>query len=480
MFPTSSTANPARVRSGVPTGGRFAAAAHAESEVRLTVTSPADEPALNEIAATDGGADSPDQRCPECGRYTSPGTDHICFAHSALASRLDEVRHRVEVANRKLARQGIAERFTVEVLGRRSESRTDQGGITATREMVDYRLNRPPLKLGEWSFAGRVDTVADGTPIVMSTPDVQLHGYRPDAQQCDHCGTNRNRNATYLLCDGEGRVKQVGSGCLEAFTGITPRGLWSLEWNADTGDDDDSDGFGSGGWEQSATPDAVLRVALAVTDNGRSYLSRARAEESGQDASSSAVQSFLFPTPDTVASPEYQDLKGLADSPETAALAQEVLEFARTMDGDDDYPSNMRVLAAQEQLSGKHIALVASAVSGWHRERERQVKAAAEAAAPHLDEWIGQPGDKITAVPATITAVRYLDEAYGTTTLLAMRDDAGHSLKWFASGHKDFTDGARVVLDRATVKAHDVYQGSKQTVLTRAKISSLDTATAGQ
>jgi len=208
-----------RVGAGVQTGGQFTGTAHEESSITLDADDRAE--------VTD--------RCDQCGQWTSPDTAHICGAHAALASRMPEVDHKVEMANRRLARLGLEDRFEVEILGRRTESRTTEGGETETREMADYRLNRPSIKLGEWTFAGRLDVLPDGTPVAMTAPGMELNGFRPDTQLCDHCGTKRNRTSTYLLQDGAGEVKQVGSNCLEAFTGIAPKGLWSMEWEAEEG-----------------------------------------------------------------------------------------------------------------------------------------------------------------------------------------------------------------------------------------------------
>lgn len=418
-----------RVQSGVPTGGQFSGTAHEESSVAL------DEDDRGDLDGVEG-------RCEQCGQWTSPNNAHICGAHTALAARMDEVHHKVEVANRRLARLGLEDRFEVEILGERTESRTTEGGQTETRDMVDYRLNRPSIKLGDWTFAGRLDVLSDGTPVAMTAPGVELNGFRPDTQMCDHCGTNRNRTSTYLLQDRQGEVKQVGSNCLEAFTGIAPKGLWSMEWEAE--DQEESEGFGSGGWESATAPADIVCMSLAVTGNGRAYLSNQRAEYQGGIPSGSQVREYLFPTPRVRETEEYQAAEALATGPETVELAQRVLEFARNMEGDGDYPSNLRAMAQQEHLTYKHIGLMASAVSGWHREQEKLAEQAAERAAPSRNEWIGSPKDKLAGIPVTVVGLTYIPGEYGTTTLITMRDDQGRALKWFASNPPKLMRAARL------------------------------------
>jgi hypothetical protein len=56
---------------------------------------------------------------------------------------------------------GAAEGFEVEIPCQPSEIRTNGAGKRETREIVDYRLNRPAIKLGEWQVAGHLEFLAD-------------------------------------------------------------------------------------------------------------------------------------------------------------------------------------------------------------------------------------------------------------------------------------------------------------------------------
>ncbi len=52
-----------------------------------------------------------------------------------------------------------------------------------------------------------------------------------------------------------------------------------------------------------------------------------------------------------------------------------------------------------------------------------------------------------------------------------MQTASGHIVTWFSSKVTDFDEGDEVVIDRATVKEHEVYNDEDQTVVTRAKLS---------
>lgn len=44
--------------------------------------------------------------------------------------------------------------------------------------------------------------------------------YKPDSMVCDHCGTNRSRDKTYILKSTDGEIKQVASTCVKHFVGV--------------------------------------------------------------------------------------------------------------------------------------------------------------------------------------------------------------------------------------------------------------------
>lgn len=86
---------------------------------------------------------------------------------------------------------------------------------------------------------------------------------------------------------------------------------------------------------------------------------------------------------------------------------------------------------------------------------------------PKSNEWLGAEGQKITA-KVKVVSTRLIDGPYGTSQLVKMEDDNGNNLTWFNSGANRLEDGANLTIT-GTVKKHDMYQGQKQTALTRVK-----------
>jgi len=387
--------------------------------------------------------------------------------YRVLAHRMPQVHEQVAKANRKLAKLGLG-LFKVNVLEIIKDKQTDRYGFETVRVTVRYTLDRPEFnKVAGWTFLARLDVLPDGTFLTAVIPGQELNGYRPDEQVCEHCGINRYRKATYLLRGENGEIKQVGSTCLTAFLGIEVKGLWALDWEPELGGDEEGEG-GLGGFTRVNTPLTIVRAALAVCANGKGYVTRAQAEW-GRPTTAGVVQDLLHPTQKMCGEQWFKDAEAVLATDENKELGKEVLEFAKNIPGTTDYATNLRAVANQEALEGRYVGLMVSAVAAWYRDKHEKVERRTEKAQA-VNEWVGKEGDKVAGIDVTITGVRFLEGDYGTTTLLTFKDGDGRVFKWFASGEHNYDEGETVTIVRATIKKHDEYNGTKQTVLTRAKL----------
>jgi hypothetical protein len=407
---------------------------------------------------------------------TATETTATVQTYRALQFQMPSVYDRVEKANRKLAKLGL-DVFQVRVVSIETATKTDQFGNRVERTMVNYELVRPDInRIAGWTFVARLDVLADGSFVTAVMPGQELNGYRPATQTCDHCGIDRYRKATYLLRHDDGEIKQVGSTCLAAFLGVEVLGLWALEWEPEieVGDDDDLGGTTGGGWVRTDTPLDVIRAALAVSQDGRGYVSRATSEIRGGTATASLVFELLYPSKRMQDKPEpwFTLAREALRTEENETLGREVLEFAKNIEGDSDYATNLRALASQERIEARHFGLVASTVASWYRNTHERVE---RQTVKTVNEWVGKEGDKLAGIKVTVTGIREMENQWGTTTLFTFKDEQGRVFKWFASGiFNDVTEGDKVTIVRATVKKHDEYNGTKQTVLTRVKFEKVE------
>ena len=414
------------------------------------------------------------------------------------ADRIDEFLHLIAKANRKLERAGATARFDPSIT---IEDRVEtlESGIQVTVSMATAVMDTFRLALGDYTFVARLVPEEAGMT-VHTAPGQSLEGWvRPAAgdMTCEHCNTARNRvNLFVVREDSTGKLIQLGQQCIALYTGIEPKGLWALNFDAEI--DDWAQGASGGGGsyrEYAADINQVLGLALALTDGGKGYVSKARAEEWGKPSTGGDIARCIFqvgiPTRSEALKSEWAAKErerllsatsdGLALATDEALMA-EVKAAAGTLKAGSDYADNMAIILTAEsgKVSRRNISTLGSLVAVYYRNKEQ--RAEREARPQAATGFIGDVGERIRNFAITATMVRTFDGDYGTTTLIVGTTDDGHVVKWFASnppfkaltneaggiaGSRGVEPGDVLHFAAATVKAHDSYKGTDQTVLTR-------------
>lgn len=205
---------------------------------------------------------------------------------------VERAEHKVELANRRLEREGITERFDLEredgPIEHRAPTPTEvhlyacAPGQMYSFQYTEITLNRPSISHDGWQFAAALDRVPGTDEFMMrSAPGQDFGGWRPEPRRCDHCGTFRDRNTTYLVTDPDtGQTLQVGASCMEAFLSIQPKGLWTFGL---AGDDLHEDDDGSAPLSSMTVTDNrdLIAEALVASEMGKRCVSRSRSEEWG-------------------------------------------------------------------------------------------------------------------------------------------------------------------------------------------------------
>lgn len=389
-----------------------------------------------------------------------------------LASRAEEARGRLNQANRRLVRAGIAELFTW----------TETPGTVTVQEVegevevsiITFEINRPAICYGGWEFMASVDVVDSGV-LVNTVPGLSLGDIpRPEDHRCEHCKTNRARKYTYLLRNEEtGEVVQVGKTCLELFLGVRPSALWVLGYGI--GELEFCEGAGYTDYDRLYTTRSILKMGWIASERGTNYVSRKKAREYGGMDTAALVDIALIGSAGAGAyraehgeisariRREYLDVED--------ELVDAMIETGTDLPG--DYGANLGVVLASENVSPRNFALLISVIGVYMRECDRRsVRAGGQVSRGFLAEV----GEKIRGVPATIRTLRDIYGEYGTTTLLIAQTGDGKLIKWFGRvptevGGTELEVGQDVVFDVATVKAHEEYNGDDQTRVIRAKMS---------
>jgi hypothetical protein len=145
------------------------------------------------------------------GSQTAPaGAEITGFAGPArtwvAARELGRVRRAIEALSERGRRFGTG-RIELQEVERR-------GG-----EILVELVGEPP-RLEGWEVVGRLDHDDGGSGrLSFAGPGIERGAWSGAEPWCEHCGLLRRRTVTYLVRDGSGEVRQIGSSCLRDYTG---------------------------------------------------------------------------------------------------------------------------------------------------------------------------------------------------------------------------------------------------------------------
>lgn len=393
---------------------------------------------------------------------TLDADDHVDRVLDGILMLTDDVaaaEHAVEVANRRLDRAGITERFILTV----EEQPTQVDGVWYETSLV--ALSRPRIGQGDWHFAGVHDLTPSGE-YVSHLRDAAANRVIPEGTVCDHCGKTRHRTRMFTITnDHTGETKQVGAACVQAFLGLRPEGLWSLEF----GFEESRFHGGHGGGGALHAGEDVLLAALRASNGGDDWVSQVDANWKGRPSTVQLVRESLAAHREP------------ATSDEAGQLA-EVLAWVDAIpdDTDSDFLRNVRQSLRPAPdgsvvVRSKHVGLAAAAVVGYRTQQRQAARKAADAAveASIVQQHVGEPGAKIVGHGRVkVLKVTGYDTDYGWVSIATFQDAQGRLLKWKSQSLPDFVDeGAELDLERATVKAHEEWRGNAETAIIRAKLT---------
>ncbi len=409
--------------------------------------------------------------------FTIPG-----YRKAEFVAKLDK-------ANRRLDKAGIAERFNAQyerfmakkvVGGIELPDGTTMFGTEVTVPFYKVTMDTFTLSKGQYTFVASLIPEEAGMT-VHAAPGQSLEGWtRPaaDDMTCEHCNINRYRKRLYVVRDdATGQLIQVGHNCVELYTGLEIKGLWALEFDIELQSFADEDrGSGYGVRDYSVEIDRVLGYSFAFSSEGKNYVSKARAFDG--EATVDTVKTALFSPPkkpsDYRAQAAWQEfidtMRQGEEFAKNESLIADIKASAETLRSGSDFADNMAIILAGEsgRVSDRNVGILASLVAVYAREKELRVER--ERAPKAASGFLAPVKTRVRDFSIVLKTVKEFDGAYGTTTLFVGWDKDDHVVKWFASGSFSLDTGDTLVLKAATVKAHEQYQGTDQTVITRGSV----------
>jgi hypothetical protein len=336
------------------------------------------------------------------------------------------------------------------------------------------QIDHPKVKVpGGWEFVATLEHTEEGN-ITHNISGIDLpNEYRDCEPWCDHCQARRNRKDTFVVMDEQHSYKQVGRNCLAEFLGVDgtlyanmAEIYYTASELAEASGSGESWG-GTGPWFDYLDK-FLANVAEVIATEG--WLSRktarTREEETGNMVASTSDIAFRHMHP----SPYEKTSDRLYDQPsgKSEELAKEAIAWCEGLADSEvdsnEYLHNIRIIARRGIVGARQYGYAASIVSAYQR---TLVDAANKMKSAQQRESSNYVGTIKTRQEFTVMVEKVLqfDSAYGTIHMHIMSDTNGNRLTWKSSS--SVLDTGKLMVIKATVKAHNEYKGTKQTELTR-------------
>ena len=378
------------------------------------------------------------------------------------------------------------------VLVRKVELRPCDYRSNATVKEVPYEARRVELEIPDdavfaennWAFGGSVEpSGVEGKNFVnvsLAGNTVPTRYFFSNPCACDYCKNNRKRNKTYLVVNQEtGEWKQLGKECLKLFvTGIDVDAIATFESFIKEAEDAANPGdefFYNGRFKFVKVADALALACAIYRERG--YLAtRDAVGDSNNLCNKNIVQRKLTQQYGydsdflNISSSVRSEIDEITIKTNTA-IAKEDVEVAVEMVKrfpDEPYYNNLKVIVENEYIPLNKLGLLVSipkAIDRYEEEKRRQEakeKLAAES------NYLGSVGEKISVNFVSGREVACCETQFGLLHIYEFKDANGNTIVWKSSSSKDIPESGTVA---GTVKAHEEYDGIKQTVILRAKIT---------
>ena len=326
-------------------------------------------------------------------------------------------------------------------------------------ECVEYTLEFDPYKVGNYRFGAMVERTLDENSNLVYALDEETDftKYFTGKLVCEHCGTNHNRTKCVVLIDNiTGTHKMVGTSCVKDFIGynVEQFAKYFQEIEAILIDNTEPKIYDNEEHLYNPAIDALEYLASCIKI----------IEKNGYNKELKTVA-----------------LKEIGKTEDKyIEKAQEVINYFENINTDwmDTFTADTRVFVTGRKPILRENGFVAYAYELYKKLIAKEEARKEAEAQKSLSNYVGEVGKKIT-VTGKLTIAGGYETDYGYTTIYKVTDNNGNTIIWKTgtcinicdeNGYvKDISEIGEVEIT-GTVKAHNEYNGEKQTVLTRCKV----------
>lgn len=334
-----------------------------------------------------------------------------------------------------------------------------------------------------WKFVGTIErpNVEKPSNIIHQVSfDVILPPeYRTCELICEHCNSNRNRKKVCILQNIEtGEFKLIGTGCLKDYTGGLNAEMAATYMQYFEEVTKAYEPLRNCNPTQYFNVNEILRFYIE-TVNHYGFVSANYADATKykgkifRDIFNHDTEQYSDKEVAKYTNMMKQDDINI-NRPETIERAEEMVSWLLNKPDEnlEDFFHNLKVICSNEYCRHQDLGILAAFPSSYDKEMEREAAQKARDAANAIkrdnSSYLGNIGEKVTVSVNAARLITSFETQFGYTHLYEFIDVEGNVLIWYASSSKNI-DGVTSVT--GTVKKHDDYEGIKQTVLTRCKLS---------
>jgi hypothetical protein len=350
-----------------------------------------------------------------------------------------------------------------------------------TYNIVEVEGEAPKLK--GWRFRGTIVHAGEAGNILKTVlgddEGAVPERYRNAPPQCEYCHLARKRTDTFLVQHDNGEWKQVGRDHLADFLGhqspeqiaAYAEALANLEFDMDA---EEREWGGYRGEPVVNTHKFLAVVANVIEKDG--WTSKKRAEEYGKIPTVETARRVMFGTTDAKTAREDRERYG-DPTDEHKAKADVALTWARDLTDEDlkdnDDLWNLHVVTATDYAPERGTGILASVFAAKDFADGKRAQRQTREDEKKLSEYQGEIKKRQVFKNLKLVFVTSYETQYGTNQISKLVDDDGNVFVWFGTGFDSSVEIGDTVDIKATPKAHEEYEGTKQTIITRAAVEAL-------
>jgi hypothetical protein len=332
-------------------------------------------------------------------------------------------------------------------------------------------------QMAGWELIACVEPVEDGSEnMVREVPGVVCPAkFRTTNTHCDHCKTNRRRNAVFVLKHDDGTYCQVGRNCIADFLGHTdPEKILNdaqYIFNFIGAISEAQD-------EQYIDPSKRLPTTaefvsvVSVVSRKLGWTPKSQVDEYNPDSKRATADiAWDLCVNDDNYVRDFVKKHSLIVEDRDIQRAQVALKWASAIDPENAYNTylhDLGVACRQDCVTWKRRGYVASVVSSYQKHQEREEKKQRR----KVSRFVGTLKERRVFEDLKIVMIHEYETDFGVRAIVKFFDPDDNILVWRASSDQDgnipdWLEQGQVFTVKATVVKHDYYGDVQETIINR-------------